>query len=159
MAYHFLLILLSGFLLGASWKEAAAEDWVLFAVSMDGKIEEYYDRSTVSFPSPGVVKLTTKTVKYAPAEEGRGQRGRPGTRFDREGLQLCAYSLTRHQIECRNRIDTMLNTADYDRDGRLVQHSDEPCVVPRNPYRRPPQELYPESVSENLIKIVCPPIP
>jgi hypothetical protein len=53
----------------------------------------------------------------------------------------------------------VLSSVDYDQDGRMVHHSEVPWVIPRNPHRRPPQDLYPESVSENLIKIVCPPSP
>jgi hypothetical protein len=146
-------------LLGIPFQKVYAGDWVLFAVSMDGKIEEYYDRDTVAFPSPGIAKLTTKTIKYDSGEEGGRKRSFKGSQDGKEGLPLSAYTITRHQIECRNRIDTLLSTADYDQDGQVVHHSEVPWVIPRTPYRRSPQDMYPESVSDNLIKIVCPQTP
>ncbi len=144
---------------GMPLPKAFGEDWVLFAISMDGRIEEYYDRGSVAYPSPEIVRLSTKTIKYD-FEEGEGRKKSLRSSQDgKAGLQLGAYTITRHQIECRNRSDTLLRSADYDQDGRLVHHSEVPCVIPPNPHRRPPQDLYPESVSENLIKIVCPQTP
>jgi hypothetical protein len=149
--------LLALLFLGLSWQPAGAEDWVLHAVSTDGKIEEYYDRGSVSVLAPGVVQLTTKTIKYAAEDKGGKKKyneGRPG---GREALHPAAYTITQHRIECRNRLDTHLSSADYDRDGKQIFQSAEPWVIPRPPLRRPPQEIYPDSFSESLIKTVCPP--
>jgi hypothetical protein len=146
-------------LMGMPLPEAFGEDWVLFAISMDGKIEEFYDRGSLAYPSPEIVSLTTKTIKYDIGAAGVRKKGHKGSQNGKEGLQIGAYTITRHQIECRNRSDTLLSSADYDQDGRLVHHSEVPCVIPRNPHRRPPLDLYPESVSENLIGIICPTIP
>jgi hypothetical protein len=152
-------LLLTILFVGMPIPKAFGENWVLFAISMDGRIEEYYDRGSVAHPSPEIVRLTVKTIKYEFGEgEGR-KKSLQGTQNGRESLQPGAYTITRHQIECRNRSDTLLNSADYDQDGRLVHQSDVPCVIAQNPLRRPPQDLYPESISENLIKIVCPQTP
>lgn len=140
-------------------QKAFAEDWVLFAVSLDGRIEEYYDRETVTFPSPGIVKLTTKTVKYASGEAGEKRKSQKPGDNTRGELEVSAYTKTVHRIECRNRIDTLLSSTDYDQDGKRVYHSEEPWVLPRPSFRRPPHPIYPESGSENLFKIVCPHAP
>jgi hypothetical protein len=145
-------------LVGMPLPEAFGEDWVLFAISMDGKIEEFYDRVSLAYPSPDIVGLTTKTVKYDIGEGGVRKKGLKGSQNGKEGLHVGAYTITRHRIECRSRSDTLLSSADYDQDGRLVHHSEVPCVIPPNPHRRPPLDLYPESVSENLIRIICPTI-
>lgn len=146
-------------LVGMPLPKAFGEDWVLFAISMDGKIEECYDRGSLVYLSPEIVRLTTKTIKYDLGEGGGRKKSLKGSQDGKEGLQIGAYAITRHQIECRNRSDTVLSSVDYDQDGRMVHHSEVPWVIPRNPHRRPPQDLYPESVSENLIKTVCPPSP
>jgi hypothetical protein len=135
------------------------EDWALFAVSTDGRTVDYYDRGTVAFPSPGIVRVTTKTVKYTIAATGGKRKSQKEGDPGREGLELSIYTITRHQIECRNGLDTFLNTAEYDRDGRVVHHSEVPFVIPHVPRRPTPLDIYPESVSENLFKIVCPQTP
>jgi hypothetical protein len=151
--------ILAVLLLSIPLPEAYGEDWVLFSVSLDGRIEEYYDRETVTFPSPGIVKLTTKTVKYTFGEIGESTKGRKVGHAARDDFQVYAHTITVHRIECRNRIDTLLSSSDYDRDGKRVYHSEEPWVLPRPSSRRSPQPIYPETVSENLFKIVCPHAP
>ena len=156
-ALFFKIGLIVAFLLaGLPIQKAFGEDWVLFDISMDGRIEEYYDQKSVAVSAPGIFRLTTKTIKYVLGEGGARGKSLPGGPHGKEGLQLLAHTITRHQIECRNRSDTLLSTSDYDRDGRQVHHSEVPYVIPRNPHRRSPQDIYPESVSENLIRIVCP---
>ena len=151
----FLIILSLGFSIG----QAQGADWSLFAVSLDGKIEDYYDRATVAFPAPGVVRVTTKTIKYTSGEPEGKTKILEDLAADREGFQIYAHTITQHQIECRNHRVTILSSSDYDQRGKLVHHSEEPWVLPRLPYRRTPQEIYPESVSESLFKLVCPPVP
>ena len=134
--------------------ETQGAEWVLYAVSLDGNIEEYYDRGTLGFPAPGIVTVTTRSVKYT-CEEGQGKnKGDRGN--EDEALSGCAYTITRHRIDCRNRVDIVTSSADYEGNGRLIHQSREPYTIPRPPQRRPPQEIYPESVSENLIHLVCP---
>jgi hypothetical protein len=131
----------------------------LYALSLDGTVEEYYDRESVTPPEAGMVNVTTKAVKYA-CEEGRDKKKTDrGSENGRDRFLVCAYSITRHRIDCRNRVDTLMSSADYDREGRVIQQSREPHVLARPPLRRSPQEIYPESFSENLIKMFCPPVP
>lgn len=139
--------------------EVRGADWVLYAVSLDGTMEEYYDRESVIPPAAGVAQVTTKAVKYT-CEEGREKKNTDrGGEIARESFQVCAYTITRHRIDCRNRVDTLMSSADYDREGRVVHQSREPYVMVRPPLRRSPQEIYPESFSENLMKMFCPSVP
>ena len=149
-----ILLLLPGWMV----REVRGAEWVLYAVSLDGSIEEYYDRGTVTSPVAGTVTVTTKTLKYA-CEEGREKRKNERSGEVREPGVLCAQTLSRHRIDCRNQVDTLMGSADYDRNGHLIQQSQEPYVIPRPPFRRPPQEIYPESASEALIKTICLPAP
>lgn len=144
---------------GITALEVQGADWALYAVSLDGNIEEYYDRETLGFPSSGVVTVTTRSVKYT-CEERKGKRKGHGGNADLgEALSGCAYTITQHRIDCRNRVDILMSSADYEGDGRLIHQSREPYAIPHPPQRRPPQEIYPESVSENLINLVCTPLP
>jgi hypothetical protein len=139
--------------------EVHGADWVLYAVSLDGTIEEYYDRESVTPPEAGMVNVTTRAVKVA-CEEGRDKKKRDrGPEMARDNLPGCAYSITRHRIDCRSRVDTLMSSADYDGEGRKIQQSREPYVLARPPLRRSPQEIYPDSFSEKLIKMFCPPLP
>ena len=139
--------------------EVRGADWVLYALSLDGTVEEYYDRESVTPPEAGVVNVTTKAVKYA-CEEGRDKKKRErGNEMARDNFLICAYSITRHRIDCRNRVDTLLSSADFDGEGRVILQSQEPQVLPRPPLRRTPQEIYPDSFSENLMKMFCPSVP
>ena len=113
--------------------EVRGADWVLYAVSLDGTIEEYYDRESVTPPEAGVVNVTTKAVKYA-CEEGRDKKKRDrGHEMARDNLPSCAYSITRHRIDCRSRVDTLMSNADYDGEGRMIRQSREPYVLARPP--------------------------
>lgn len=139
--------------------EVRGADWVLYAVSLDGTMEEYYDRESVIPAAPGVVQVTTRAVKYACEEGGAGKKTDRGSDQLRDRFSVCAYTITRRRIDCRNRVDTLLSSADFDREGRVILQSQEPQVLPRPPLRRTPQEIYPESFSENLMKLFCPPVP
>lgn len=140
-------------------QQVYGEDWRLFAISLDGLIEEYYDRSSVTSPAAGVFQVTTKTIRIEGEETGNRRKGSKGPKESRGESAPLATTVTKHRIDCRNRVDTLLSTAMYDREGQLMLRSDEPWTMARHPERRRPQEIYPESVSESLIKMVCPAAP
>ena len=125
-----------------------AAEWKQYALDSEGK--QYYDKATVTQPSPGIISVTT-SVLYS--EEGKklylGRRQKSG--MSNGGFDKLHYRVVRHEVNCFSAAKefTMLEVWELSHDGRTLDYAragnpKEWMAIPQ------------ESHLEQLYKIICP---
>ena len=115
---------------GADWKQ----------VRSTGSAIVYYDTKEITYPSKGIVKVSTK---WAYTEKGI----KNAKEIFGEKYQNLNYSIKSYEINCKDKTSRILSITDYNKDETVISSDSK-----TNPEW---SRISQESVLESLYKMVC----
>jgi len=132
------------------YSDVGGAEWVPFQLSRTNDVW-YYNSKTIIYPLKDTAEVLTKTVY---SEEGKkvkkGQLVTAGISEDeqkQQGYDKFKWSVASWQIKCNNRKINLLDTADYDEDGRVLSENLRRAIQG--------ESMMPDSVFDALHEKVC----
>jgi hypothetical protein len=128
-----------------SCSKEKADTRILYTTSEIG--DHYYDKVSMKYLSPKVINVWTK-VKYSNVGKDRVIQRKKDMNLSTNGYEKLDNMMILNEVDCSNHTFKLIKMVNYNDEGKILDDFDNP-----NPET---QKIIPTSVSELLIKKVCP---
>jgi len=128
--------------------EANGSDWKPYAESLNRDIKYYYSPGSIGNRSDNMVRVWIKIVPVSKEQKDQIIQKRQKTRLTTKGYENYEYSLRLKEINCEDKMHSLLSYVDYDR-----KHSVLDSFYYSTSQWSP---IVPDSSAERLYMLVCP---
>ncbi len=143
-----LLLIIHIIILALPVLRAEGADWKHYAEAVNHEIKYYFSPESVENRSENIVRVWTKVVPVSSEKKDEIIQKRNKLRLSVEGYEDYEYSLRFKEINCSDKLHSLLSYVDYSR-GNSILDSYYYNTSQWSP-------VVPESSAEQLFLLVCP---
>jgi hypothetical protein len=125
--------------------EEKKDRWILYSTSEIG--DHYYNKVSMKYLSPKVINVWTK-VKYSKVGKDRVIKRKKDINLSTYGYEKLDNMMILNEVACSNNTFKLIKMVNYNDEGKILDDFDNP--------NQETQQIIPMSVSELLLKKVCP---